>query len=62
MALERGAHQAYFAAVAAAIRDGAPNPVPPDEALAVMELIELGIRSADERRELEWRIPGAPAR
>jgi len=60
--LERGAHQAYFAAVAAAIRGEAPNPVPPQEALAVMELIELGIASAAERRELEWRIGDAPAR
>jgi len=62
VALERGAHQAYFAAVAAAIRGEAPNPVPPEEALAVMELIELGIRSAAERRELEWRIGPSPAR
>jgi len=62
VATERGAQQAYFAAVAAAIRGEAPNPVPPEEALAVMELIELGIRSAHERRELEWRIDGAPAR
>ena len=61
VAMQRGAHQAYFAAVAAAIRNEAPNPVPPDEALAVMELIDLGIRSADERRELEWRISDAPA-
>jgi len=60
--LQRGAHQAYFAAVAAAIRGQAPNPVPPDEALAVMELIELGIESAAQGRELEWRIGGAPAR
>jgi predicted dehydrogenase len=60
--LERGAHPAYFAAVAAAIRGEAPNPVPPEEALAVMALIELGIASAAERRELEWRIGGAPAR
>jgi len=60
--LERGAHQAYFAAVAAAIRGEAPNPVPPEEALAVMALIELGVASADKRRELEWRIEGAPAR
>ena len=52
---------AYFAGVAAAIRDEAPNPVPPEEALAVMELIELGIRSAAERRELEWSMTGAPA-
>jgi predicted dehydrogenase len=60
--LERGAHQDYFAAVAAAIRGEAPNPVPPEEALAVMELIELGIESARQGRELEWRIEGAPAR
>ena len=56
-----GAHMAYFAGVAAAIRDEAPNPVPPEEALAVMELIELGIRSADERCELEWTISASPA-
>jgi predicted dehydrogenase len=62
VAMQPGAHQAYFAAVAAAIRGEAPNPVPPEEALAVMELIELGIQSAAERRELEWRIGGAPAR
>jgi predicted dehydrogenase len=61
VAMQRGAHQAYFAAVAAAIRGEAPNPVPPQEALDVMALIELGIRSADERRELEWRISDAPA-
>ena len=56
-----GAHMAYFAGVAAAIRNEAPNPVPPEEALAVMELIELGIASAAQRRELEWRISDAPA-
>jgi predicted dehydrogenase len=49
-----GAHQAYFAGVAAAIAGAAPNPVEPEEALAVMELIELGIESAAQRRELEW--------
>ena len=57
-----GAHMAYFAGVAAAIRDEAPNPVPPQEALAVMALIELGIASAAQRRELEWSMPDAPAR
>ncbi|MFL6697558.1 MAG: oxidoreductase [Vitreoscilla sp.] len=56
-----GAHMAYFAGVAAAIRGDAPNPVPPEEALDVMALIELGIRSASERRELEWTMTGAPA-
>jgi predicted dehydrogenase len=56
VAMQPGAHQAYFAAVAAAIRDEAPNPVPAQEALNVMELIELGIASAEQRRELEWPI------
>jgi predicted dehydrogenase len=62
VAMQRGEHMAYFAAIAAAILDGRPNPVPPDEALAVMELIELGIRSAAGGRELEWHFSGAPAR
>jgi predicted dehydrogenase len=62
VALQPGAHQAYFAAIAAAIHGEAPNPVPPQEALDVMELIALGIRSADERRELVWSPQGAPAR
>jgi predicted dehydrogenase len=56
VAMQPGAHMAYFAAVAAAIRDEAPNPVPAQEALDVMELIELGIASAAGRRELEWRV------
>jgi len=62
VALQPGAHQAYFAAIAAAIHGEAPNPVPPGEALDVMELIALGIRSADERRELVWLPQDAPAR
>ena len=56
VAMQPGAHQAYFAAIAAAIRNEAPNPVPAEEALNVMALIELGIASADQRRELEWTI------
>jgi predicted dehydrogenase len=54
VAMQPGAHQAYFAGVAAAIRGESPNPVPAQEALDVMELIELGIASAAQRRELEW--------
>lgn len=51
--MQPGAHMAFFAGVAAAIRNEAPNPVPPQEALDVMALIELGIASAAQRRELE---------
>ena len=56
VAMQPGAHQAFFAGVAEAIHERAPNPVPPEEALAVMELIELGIASAAQRRELEFAI------
>ena len=62
VAMVPGAHMAYFAGVAQAIRGQGPNPVPPEEALAVMALIELGLRSAAEHRELEWTNADAPAR
>ena len=55
--LQPGAHMAYFAALAAALHGDGPNPVPPHEALDVMALIELGIASAAQRRELE--LPAA---
>ena len=57
VAMAPGVHMAYFAAIAAAIRNEAPNPVPAEEALDVMALIELGIASAAQRCELEWTIP-----
>jgi predicted dehydrogenase len=60
--MEAGAHMAYFAAIAAAIRNEAPNPVAPEEALNVMALIELGIASATQRRELEWLVSAEQAR
>lgn len=47
-----GRYGAYYAAVRDAVHGTAPNPVPPDEALAVMTLIELGLASAEQRREL----------
>ena len=47
-----GAYPAYYAAVARAIRDGAPNPVPPSEAVAVMEVLEAGLLSAARRAEV----------
>ena len=54
VSLEAGTHMAYFAAVAAAIRGEGANPVPPEQALDVMTLIELGIASAAQRREIGW--------
>lgn len=50
---ERGCYPAFYAGVRDAIRDGAPNPVPPGEALDVMRLLEAGLRSSAERREVE---------
>ncbi|WP_374568369.1 oxidoreductase [Ideonella sp.] len=47
-----GRYPAYYRAICAALRGQAPNPVPPREALAVMRLLDLGRRSAAERREL----------
>lgn len=47
-----GCQGAFYAGVRDALRGAAPNPVPPDEAVAVMALIELGRRSAREGRVL----------
>jgi len=49
----RADDRSFYAAVRDAIAGAAPNPVPPAEAIAVMDLLELAERSAAERRELE---------
>jgi len=56
VALQPGIHMAYYAAIAAALRNEGANPVPAEEALEVMTLIELGNASAAQRRELECRL------
>jgi predicted dehydrogenase len=43
---ERGDYARFYAAVAAALRDGSPPPVEPDEAIAVLEVIEAAFQSA----------------
>ena len=50
-----GDYPAFYDAVAAAFSAGAPNPVPPEQALAVMEVLEAGIES--DRRRAEVQIP-----
>lgn len=47
-----GCQADYYAAVRDALRGDGPNPVPPSEAVAVMALLELGRRSAQEGRAL----------
>ncbi|MEW2161919.1 Gfo/Idh/MocA family oxidoreductase [Streptomyces sp. NPDC007084] len=43
-----GAYPAYYAAVAAALRDGAPNPVTAHAAAAALDVLEAARRSAHE--------------
>ncbi len=50
--LQAGGYGAYYAGVRDAILGRGPNPVPAEEALEVMALIELGRESARARREM----------
>jgi predicted dehydrogenase len=45
-------YRAFYAGVRGAILHGAPSPVPVDEALRVMDLLELARRASEARREL----------
>ena len=47
-----GDYRQYYAAVRDAILGRGPNPVASEDALAVMKVLELGLRSHAERREL----------
>ncbi|RYF30161.1 MAG: oxidoreductase [Comamonadaceae bacterium] len=48
----RGNYVDYYAAVRDAILGTGANPVPPEQAVALMELLDLGVRSAREGRAL----------
>ncbi|MDM0116165.1 oxidoreductase [Variovorax sp. J22R133] len=48
----RGNYADYYAAIRDAIRGTGPNPVPPEQAVELMELLDLGARSAAEGRAL----------
>lgn len=45
-------YRAYYAGIRDAITAGAPNPVPPEAALQVMEIIDAAQRSAEQRCEI----------
>jgi len=50
VANERGDYRLFWAALAAAIRGEGANPVPASEAIAVMTVLDAGLRSATEGR------------
>ena len=47
-----GNYAGYYAAVRDAVLGTGANPVPPEQAVALMELLDLGVRSAREGRAL----------
>ena len=49
---ENGAYPAYYRQLAEAIRGRAANPVPPEEAIAVMRLLDAGRASSERRCEV----------
>jgi predicted dehydrogenase len=51
---ETGDYRRYYAGMRDAILLGHPVPVTPQQALDVMRLIELGVQSSEERREIPW--------
>jgi len=54
-----GDYRAFYDGVAAALTAGGPNPVPPEQALAVMEVLEAGMESARLRAEVSLpQVPG----
>jgi predicted dehydrogenase len=52
VATESSDYRLFYAGVREAIRHGAPNPVPIEEALRTMRLLELAARAAEEHREI----------
>lgn len=51
---ERGDYRLFWQALTAAIRGEGANPVPATEAIAVMEVLDAGLRSAAARAEVEF--------
>lgn len=53
-----GDYRAFYDGIAAALAGTGPNPVPPEQALAVMEVLEAGLDSAE--RGCEVALPQVP--
>lgn len=51
---ETGDYRHYYAGIRDAILHGRPVPVTPQQAIDVMRLIELGLQSSEERREVPF--------
>lgn len=51
-----GNYAGYYEAIRDAITKGAPNPTAPQDILAVMAVLETGVRSSEERRELPFQL------
>jgi len=49
---ERGDYRLFWRALAACLGGDGPNPVPASEAIAVMEVLDAGLRSAEARAEI----------
>ena len=47
-----GDYPAYYAAIAKALRGEGPNPVTPEQALSVMQVLDAGLTSSREHREV----------
>ncbi|GIW35159.1 oxidoreductase [Meiothermus sp.] len=54
--VEPGDYRRYYAGVRDAIWEKGPNPVPPEQAVRLMELLEAAIQSAAERREISLGV------
>ena len=49
-----GSYEVFYRAMAAAVRDGGPVPVPPEQARDVIRVIECATASSRERRVVEF--------
>jgi predicted dehydrogenase len=54
-----GNYLAFYTELRDAIRAGSPNPVPPEQALAVIAALELGVESSEAKREVKFSLSSA---